>query len=387
MPQKLPQIATSTSKKGRESPRTNSPNRQGDLWYGPATVSRRRTGSAALLAGVSAVFLIAAATAAAGSGSGARERALRDQASALASKARSASLDLYALDSRLQAARAKLAALRASEANLRTQRKMLAQRIAATRHTLTVSQHDLGANLRVLYEEGNPDPIAVILGAESLDDAVTTLDSLKRVADQSRRFVQASTLAERRLVSLRSQLATRDARIAAAVRVAQRTTAELTTARADRLSFIASLRREQALAGAQIQALEASVQRAETKSQELTAAAAASGPAPTLTNPGVAPALQAPQPAPAAGGRTLTVSATGYALPGRTASGLPVGWGVVAVDPTVIPLGTRMTIPGYGEGVAADVGSGIRGAMIDLWFPTLAQAFAWGRRTVTITLH
>jgi 3D (Asp-Asp-Asp) domain-containing protein len=46
-----------------------------------------------------------------------------------------------------------------------------------------------------------------------------------------------------------------------------------------------------------------------------------------------------------------------------------------------------MSIPGYGEGVAADTGGGVRGAMIDLWFPTLAQALAWGRRTVTITLH
>ena len=45
-----------------------------------------------------------------------------------------------------------------------------------------------------------------------------------------------------------------------------------------------------------------------------------------------------------------------------------------------------MSIPGYGEGTAADVGSG-RGAMIDLWFPTIAQALAWGRRTVTVTLH
>ena len=83
----------------------------------------------------------------------------------------------------------------------------------------------------------------------------------------------------------------------------------------------------------------------------------------------------------------IVVSSTGYSLPGRTATGLPVGFGVVAVDPTVIPLGTRMTIPGYGEGVAADVGSSIRGDTIDLWFPTIAQAFAWGRRTVTITLH
>ena len=46
-----------------------------------------------------------------------------------------------------------------------------------------------------------------------------------------------------------------------------------------------------------------------------------------------------------------------------------------------------MSIPGYGEGVAADTGSAVQGASIDLWFPTLAEAMAWGRRTVTITLH
>jgi Uncharacterized protein conserved in bacteria len=53
----------------------------------------------------------------------------------------------------------------------------------------------------------------------------------------------------------------------------------------------------------------------------------------------------------------------------------------------VIPLGTRLTIPGYGEGIASDTGGSVRGTTIDLWFPSLAQAAAWGRRTVTITLH
>ena len=57
------------------------------------------------------------------------------------------------------------------------------------------------------------------------------------------------------------------------------------------------------------------------------------------------------------------------------------------MDPSVIPLGTKLTIPGYGEGVAADVGPGVRGLDVDLWFPTLPEARAWGRRTVTITLH
>ncbi len=71
---------------------------------------------------------------------------------------------------------------------------------------------------------------------------------------------------------------------------------------------------------------------------------------------------------------------------GTTASGIPVGPGIVAVDPSVIPLGTKLYIPGYGKGVAADVGGGIKGAIIDLWYATYAQCAKWGRRTVTITI-
>jgi 3D (Asp-Asp-Asp) domain-containing protein len=89
----------------------------------------------------------------------------------------------------------------------------------------------------------------------------------------------------------------------------------------------------------------------------------------------------------AEGGRTITVIATGYSLDGHTSSGLPVGWGVAAVDPSVIPLGTHMTVPGYGEAVAADTGGSVVGSSIDLWFPTVAQANAWGRRTVTVVLR
>jgi 3D (Asp-Asp-Asp) domain-containing protein len=86
-------------------------------------------------------------------------------------------------------------------------------------------------------------------------------------------------------------------------------------------------------------------------------------------------------------GGSMTVTATGYSLSGRTATGVAVGYGIVAVDPGVIPLGTHMTIPGYGEGVAADTGGSVLGSRIDLWFPTRAEALAWGTRTVTITLH
>jgi 3D (Asp-Asp-Asp) domain-containing protein len=82
----------------------------------------------------------------------------------------------------------------------------------------------------------------------------------------------------------------------------------------------------------------------------------------------------------------LKVDAVAYHLPGRTASGLPVGKGVVAVDPRLIPLGTRLFVPGYGKAVAADVGIAIKGRIIDLWMPSTAAARTWGRRTVLITV-
>ena len=99
---------------------------------------------------------------------------------------------------------------------------------------------------------------------------------------------------------------------------------------------------------------------------------------------------------PAAGARTdpsshartyrLKVDAVAYHLSGRTALGVPVRRGVVAVDPSLIPLGTRMHVPGYGASIAADVGTAVKGRIIDLWMPTDKAARSWGRRTVTITV-
>ncbi len=83
----------------------------------------------------------------------------------------------------------------------------------------------------------------------------------------------------------------------------------------------------------------------------------------------------------------LKVDAVAYHLPGKTALGIPVRKGVVAVDPKLIPLGTKLHVPGYGSAIAADVGYAIKGRIIDLWFPSTAKARSWGRRTVTITVY
>lgn len=85
-------------------------------------------------------------------------------------------------------------------------------------------------------------------------------------------------------------------------------------------------------------------------------------------------------------GRRITVGSTAYCLRGYTASGTYVNYGTVAVDPRVIPMGTRMYIPGYGEAIARDTGGAIVGNKIDVWFPSLGQCYQWGYRTVTITI-
>lgn len=87
------------------------------------------------------------------------------------------------------------------------------------------------------------------------------------------------------------------------------------------------------------------------------------------------------------GSYRLKVDAVAYHLPGRTALGIPVRKGVVAVDPKLIPLGTKLHVPGYGHSIAADVGIAVKGRIIDLWMPSHAAASKWGRRTVTITVY
>jgi 3D (Asp-Asp-Asp) domain-containing protein len=303
---------------------------------------------------------------------------LQNQVSTLQARTHRALLDLYALDTRLHSAYSRLTSLQAQAKRLREQQALLRQQLAATRHTLRFSQNELGLNLRMLYKQSDISTLAVVLGAQNLDDAVTKLDALNSVADESQKVVQTASAAQQRLVRLHRSLLERRATTDAAVREAEQTTKALASARADRVSFISRLRGQQRLKTAQIGALQAAAKRVERKSNEIQATAAIAG---LPTAPAPAP-LQ-----PVLSGRTLTVSSTGYSLPGRTATGIPVGWGVIAVDPSVIPLGTRVTVPGYGEGVAADTGGAVRGATIDLWFPSLGQAHAWGRRTVTITLH
>lgn len=85
------------------------------------------------------------------------------------------------------------------------------------------------------------------------------------------------------------------------------------------------------------------------------------------------------------------MESTAYSTDGFTASGSrtnrdPNGYSTIAVDPRVIPMGSKVYIEGYGYAIAADTGSAIKGNIIDVFFNTEAQALNWGRRNVTIRI-
>jgi peptidoglycan DL-endopeptidase CwlO len=331
------------------------------------------------LLGIAFVAIAAAAApAAAGSDPGGRAAALRAENDRLAAQTRSAVLDLYALDSRLQAARAQLDSLRADARRLRVERARLVEARRLARLGIRSSQQQLAARIRQLYEAGEVSPIEVVLGARSLTDALTQLDNVDRVASLNDDVIEQLRAARTRLARVSKILAARTARLVAALRAAAAAEESLAWTRAARAEYVARLGRQRDLNAAAIARLESQARAAQARALALApvGSEAAVAAAPTLV------AATGP-----AGARSLTVTITGYALTGRTATGLPVGYGVAAVDPRVIPLGTHILVPGYGDAVAADVGGGIVGSRVDVWFPTEAQAHAWGLRTVRIALH
>src|SRR3954470_666987 len=94
-------------------------------------------------------------------------------------------------------------------------------------------------------------------------------------------------------------------------------------------------------------------------------------------------------------GKQITVQASAYTAnckgcSGITATGVNLKANpnakVIAVDPSVIPLGSKVYVEGYGYATAADTGGAIKGNKIDVFIPTQDAALNWGRKQVNIQI-
>jgi 3D (Asp-Asp-Asp) domain-containing protein/septal ring factor EnvC (AmiA/AmiB activator) len=348
-------------------------------------VKAHSTSDAARLAAVFTGLLLLAtvpvAFAADATGLEAQAAGLRADAGSLDARASAATLELYSLEAQLGRARveragidARRAVLAREQASARTQLRIAEQAVAA-------SQTQLADLVRALYQQPGHDPLAILLGARSLDEALSALDGISRAAGRNNRIVAQAREARTRLERVGARLADQARELDRLAAAADAQAAALAASKAERERYVLGLRRQQGLNAARVASIEAEARAAEARSVSVSAAAV---PVPA---PAPAPAESVPPAQTPSGPQTLTVTSTGYSIHGSTATGIPTAAGVVAVDPAVIPLGTTLTIPGYGVGIAADTGGAVQGKTIDLWFETLADAQRWGRRTVTITLR
>ncbi len=321
-------------------------------------------------------------------------------------------LELFALESAFVRASKRVKELNAQSERVRDATDIARDETQIARRALDAAEENLADSIRRLYVSDGVDSLDVFIGASSIQDAIDGLGALERTASYDDRLLDQVAGAREAAIERRDELRRKQRRVdevAADATIARRS---LAATRAARAAYLSQLRRELSIgrrqvAGLRRRAVEAEARAAELAAQaeaEAAAQAAASAasaapppaaPAPSpgappepgpATGPGPQPAPPPPPLGPGAGSR-MTVVATAYALTGTTATGLQTRPGIVAVDPRVIPLGSKMFIPGYGEGIAADTGAAVKGAIIDVWLPTVEEALIWGRRTVTITFR
>ena len=137
---------------------------------------------------------------------------------------------------------------------------------------------------------------------------------------------------------------------------------------------------------------EASSQASAQASKPAASASSSQQTTQTSEQPKQEPAQPAPS-TPTTSGRTMQMESTGYSCAESvntffTAMGIDLRQNpqVVAVDPSVIPLGSMVEVSGYGIAIAGDTGGAIKGNIIDVHFPTVEQCIQWGRRSVTVTV-
>ena len=128
-----------------------------------------------------------------------RSRLCAPNDESLEGRANAATLELYALEAELGRARSAAASLAARQAVVERDRAAARKQLAIARNAVTVSESRLADLVRALYEQsGQTDPLAILLGAQSLEEAVTGLDNLSRAAGENNRIIEQARASRKR---------------------------------------------------------------------------------------------------------------------------------------------------------------------------------------------
>jgi len=243
---------------------------------------------------------------------------------------------------------------------------------------LNERQGALEKRLRGTYKSNDVGYLEVVMGAGDFSDFLNRVDMINYIADEDRELIVSVQDAKKGIEDKIASLSAMQDQLAATIDELGGAQAGLRAAQSRQQSFVSSLEYEKLAADGQLSQLQAQAASIESSMNQIQQASDSSDGGGSGYAENTTP--------PAGGGSSFTVESTAYCLGGTTATGMPVGRGIIAVDPRVIALGSRVHVSGYGDAIAADTGGAIQGNIIDVWLPC-GEAYAWGRRTVTITVY
>lgn len=240
---------------------------------------------------------------------------------------------------------------------------------------LVERQGVLEKRLRGTYKSADIGYLEVVMGAGDFSDFLNRVDMMNYIADDDRALIVSVQEAKQGIEDKIASLAEMQNQLTVSIDELNAAQSSLLDAQSRQQSYVNSLESEKLAADGQLAQLQAQAASIESQMNQIQQQADSSGGGyDQNTTP------------PASGGSSFSVTSTAYCLGGTTATGMPVGYGIIAVDPRVIPLGSRVHVSGYGDAIAADTGGAIRGNKIDVWL-SCGEAMAWGVRTVTVTVY
>ena len=263
--------------------------------------------------------------------------------------------DIVTLDSEINSLKSRLSELSGKSSALTERIESTSPKIEERRARLAAKRQALGARARSLYVNGRTSKLVMLVSSKGVTDYMNRSDMLQKVAERDAQLIsdtkKESDTLKASLAQLKSDKQEID-RVSADLRSRQQ---RLENSRSKRASVLAA-------AGPKSQQVAAQSSKVEAKISQINPQAPVNG-RPT--------------------GKVMMMVATAYSpqepgLDESTASGMRATKGVVAVDPRVIPLGTRLNVQGYGNCIAGDTGSAIKGNRIDLCFDTLEEMNAYG---------
>jgi cystine transport system substrate-binding protein len=275
--------------------------------------------------------------------------------------------DVVTLDSEINACKSTISQLQSKSEALGARIQALGPQIAQNQSRLSAKRKALSARARSMYVNGRYNTLEMLVTSKGVNDFFERKDMLAQVAAKDAQLIGEVKTQAAQLQASMTELKQSKKEVDQAGAEATSRQQRLESARAEKSALIAK-------AGAQSSAVVAQSNTVESKISQ-------------INPPSSGQTIVTGRPT----GNVMIMVASGYSpqepgLDDHTASGMKAQHGVVAVDPRVIPLGTRLNVEGYGNCIAGDTGSAIKGNRIDLCFDTLAECNAYGMRKVRVEI-